>query len=153
MPEVATPRPRGRFDIALMAGIFWGVVGVFVVAAAFVIYIGAIQDRRPQDFLSILRAAAVFAIVMAVPAIFPAGFIGGAIGWFVYRAGIVSRWAYAVVGAVAALLGMVALQLLMAAIEGDVQILTDDFSIFIEGVFAIIGAFGGYMGGRVLERP
>ena len=153
MSEVATPRPRGRFDVALMAGIFWGVVGVFVVAAAIFICIGMTQGRWPPDLLSILPAAALFAIMMAIPAIFPAGFIGGAIGWLLYRAGIVSRWAYMVVGAVAALLGMLGLQLSIGIIAGEVQILTDDFPIFIQVPFAIIGAFGGYMGGRVLERP
>jgi len=157
MSNLEMARPRGRFDVALMAGLFWGVAGVFTVSSVGSAYLGIVQGAPPEQLLMLPLAAGRVALFAAFFGILPAGLFGGVIGWCVYRLRIVSRWAYLAVGALAAFLGVASWDLLLAATRGDSPVLiagADDPSLYALFYlpFVLIGAFGGYMGGRVLQR-
>jgi hypothetical protein len=116
-------------------------------------------DKLPatEDLLMIPLAAARIAVVAAFIGIFPTGVFAGVIGWCIYRAGVVSRWSYMVVGALSAFSTVAGFDFLIASSRGDRPALvagTGDPFIYL--VFyllpVLVGAFGGYMGGRVIER-
>ncbi|MDZ4867391.1 MAG: hypothetical protein SGI91_08735 [Alphaproteobacteria bacterium] len=155
MSNVETTRPRGRFDVALMAGFFWAIVGVFVVSMASLAYVGFKVGRPPNDLLTVPLAAVQVALIAAFVGILPTSLFAGAIGWVVYRAGIVSRWAYLVVGALSAFLAIASWDLFLALASGDQPVFSvGDLRVylFLYLPLMLVGAFGGYMGGRVLER-
>jgi hypothetical protein len=157
MPDLATTtRPRGSFVAALFAGLLWGIAGATMLsglAPAVLAASGGIAPLTAAAFLETMVWTAMFASILAV---FPIGPVAAVIGWQVYRRGVVARWAYAAVGALSALVAPVLI--LTIAIQTTRYPTTnspviDEPAVPLIGVaFAVIGAFAGFMAGRVIRR-
>jgi hypothetical protein len=155
---VASPR---TFATALFVGLLWGIASAAVITAA-VMIADALVVRGTTEAGTILRltleATAWAGMIASTLAVFPIGPIAGVAGWLLYRRGVVSPWAYAGVGALSA--GVVPILVLVAALETmRYPSATTNYAVIDEGMvplfvaaFAVIGAFSGFMAGRMIRR-
>ena len=158
MPNDPPPGPSLRiFAGALLRGLGWGIASATVIATVFAIashqfWAGEIGPRH------VLEIAAWTAMIASILAIVPIGPIAGVVGWQLYRRGVVSPAAHAAVGAGSAALAPL---LVIAAATATMRYAppTTNYAVVSEGVvpmfalgFAVVGAFGGFMAGRALQR-
>ncbi|MBP6011587.1 MAG: hypothetical protein KBA31_05100 [Alphaproteobacteria bacterium] len=155
MPKGASPSLSGRvFAKALLRGLGWGIAAAAVIAAAAAAILG------PHEGLvrHLLEVATWTAMVASLLAIFPIAPVASVVGWQLYRRGVVSPVAYAAVGALSALVAPALV--VLAAVEtmryptttGSAEITGDSVAQMVIAAVAVAGAFGGFMGGRVLQR-
>jgi hypothetical protein len=120
------------------------------------IFFAVFPDPK-KDALPVILATSVWtALGASVLALFPIGPIAALLGWLLYRNGVVSRLAYAGAGALA---GVAAPAFLLVISIGSMRYPTTNYAVvsesgglFILAGFAIAGAFGGFMAGRVIRR-
>jgi hypothetical protein len=157
MPDVASSvASRQTFATALFVGLLWGIAAATVIAAMTAFFVAGRDIEMGAVLLLALEAAVWTAMVASALAIFPIGPITGVVGWQLYRRGVVSPWAYAGVGALSAAVAPVLV--LVAALE-SMRYPTTNYAVIDEGVvplfvaaFAGVGAFAGFMAGRVIKR-
>lgn len=104
-----------------------------------------------------LEAVGWAGVVACAAAVFPIGPIAGVIGWLIYRRGVVSPWAYAGVGAFSATSAFVfvitaATQTMRYSQPGSYVIVEERALLLLVAGCAAVGAFSGFMGGRVIRR-
>jgi hypothetical protein len=156
MPEVATSASRRAFATALFTGLLWGIAVATSVAGAAMAFATA-GSGDPTSALRLTFEAIVWtAMVASLLAVFPIGPAAGVIGWQLYRRGVVARWAYAAAGALSALLAP--LLILFVAVEAarypttNAAVINDGVALLLVASFPIVGAFAGFMAGRVIRR-
>lgn len=160
MPDAASSVPsRGAFATALIVGLLWGIAATATVAA--VMMFAATVANGTTDTSTALRLTLEMTVWTAlgatILAIVPIGPIAGVASWLLYRRGVVAPWAYAVVGALSVVMTLVLI--VVASVESMRYQTQGNYAIIDEGVvplfvagFAAIGAFGGFMAGRVIRR-
>jgi hypothetical protein len=154
--SVGSPR---AFATALFVGLLWGIA-----SAAFITAVTMLADEvvlgssmEPSEVLRLtLEAAGWAGVVASALAIFPIGPIAGIAGWLLYRRGVVSSLAYAGVGALSAASAPV---IVFAVAVESMRYPTTNYAVIDEGFvplfvagFAVVGAFSGFMAGRVIRR-
>jgi len=97
-----------------------------------------------------------FAMGAVFAAVFPIGPVAGVVGFFIYRRGVRSPWTYGFVGAVSALVAPVLLivigyETMRYPSDINLAVLSEAGVLAFATAFAVIGAFAGYMAGRVLR--
>lgn len=104
-----------------------------------------------------LETAVWTALGATILAIVPIGPIAGVASWLLYRRGVVAPWAYAAVGALSVIATLVLI--VVASVESMRYPTTTNYAILDDRIvpllvagFAAIGAFGGFMAGRVIRR-
>jgi hypothetical protein len=160
MPDVATPASVRIFAGALFTGLLWGIAGATVVGGGAMALESAGKTPDTAKALSlVLETASWTALGASVLALFPIGPLAGAIGWALYRRGIVARWAYVLAGAGAAvaapvLVVTVGLQTMRypTTTTTNLAVLDDGVALLVAAAFPLLGGFGGFMAARVLRR-
>ena len=151
-----------NFAAALFQGLLWGVVSVSALAAVAMMFIALVRgDANLSTAMSLtLETTAWTAMVASILALFLIGPLAGVIGWQLYRRGVVSPLAYAVVGMLCALVTPVLVVRLLAE---SMRYPTPNYTNINDGMsdgvaylilagIAVAGAFVGYMAGRVIQR-
>jgi hypothetical protein len=141
----------------LATGLLSGIAAAVVMAIGLSIFFFAVSPDPKRDALSVILATSVWtALGASILALFPIGPIAALLGWLLYRNGVVSRLAYAAAGAFAGTAAPVFL--LLISIESmrhpttNYVVVSESGGPFILAGFAIAGAFGGFMAGRVIQR-
>lgn len=145
MPDHAPPKDS---DLAkyVAIGLGWGVVAATVLMAGAMLVSAASEMQRTNGviYVAIIVGTFVGALVLAIPA-FP---FAALMARPLYRRGVRSRIAYALAGAIAALLPFIAFQFLRGPAGMPEKI---DVQFFWAAWFAASGAFGGFMAARALR--
>lgn len=150
---------RRTFARALLIGLVWGIVAAAAVAA--VMMFAATVASGTADTGTTLRltleTAVWTALGASILAIVPIGPIACVASWLLYRRGVVVPWAYAVVGALSVVVTLALI--IVASVESMRYPTPSNYAIIDENVFpvlvagfAAIGAFSGFMAGRVIRR-
>lgn len=159
MPDAASSVMSIRtFATALLVGLLWGIASAAFITAVAMIANEAVlgSTTEPRTTLRLTLEATTWAgMVASALAIFPIGPIAGVAGWLLYRRGVVAPWAYAGVGALSAAAAPVIV--VVAAVE-TMRYPNTNYAVVDEGIvpvfvvgFALIGAFAGFMAGRVIR--
>lgn len=154
MPIDTSPAPSfSTFWGALLRGLAWGAAAAAVIGAA----VAATTAREGASVREILEAAGWVAMIASFLAIFPVAPIAGVVGWQLFRRGVVAPVAYAAVGAVSAVMApllviVVATATMRYADTSNYAVIADGVAQMVVAGIAAVGAFGGFMAGRTLQR-
>lgn len=160
-PHPESMPPRKVFAGALFSGLVWGVIAA-VLFSSLIMTVVAYTSITSAPMVAALDTLVMtfwwmtaFACVVAV---FPIGPAAALLGWRLYLAGVVSPWRYAGVGAISALTAPLLILIVFEARMPTVDWTTGEFqridwvAVFLIACFVPIGAFGGYVAGRVIRR-
>jgi hypothetical protein len=162
MSEQPTAMPPGKVFVgSLFAGLMWGVIAAVLFSSLIMGAVAYSSVKSTPIVAAVQTVAMTFwwmtAFACAV-AVFPIGPTAVLLGWRLYRAGVVSPWRYAGVGAISALtaplLVLIVFEARMPTVDwatGDIRGF-DAIAVFLIACFVPIGAFGGYMAGRMIRR-
>lgn len=152
------PESGRRFAIALAQGLGWGILSAMVILGGLVA-IGGLQAGFPTTALlrQVFEAAMWAAMGASLVAIFPIGPVAGGLGWVAYRRRVRSPFAYAGIGALsAAVAPIIGLAIAEASMRyqptANVAVVREDGPFILLAIFLAIGAFAGFMAGRVIRR-
>jgi hypothetical protein len=156
MPDASSPEPSRRIFVgALLRGLGWGIAATTVVSATAALFLAPPGD---QTFRQTLEVAAWTAMIASILAIFPVAPVAAILAWQLYSRGIATPLAYAAVGAFAAVLAPILVVFLLTETmryqpNANYAVINEAVAQSILAGIALAGAFGGFMGGRALQRP
>jgi hypothetical protein len=153
--------PAEPFSTLWLIGLSWGVVAGTVTAglaiSAALVFTQGIAFASLLGGLIVFVIATFYALLGAVLlSIVPIGPAAAFFAWPLYRAGVRAPWAYALAGAAAAITAPA----LIVAIGNPpwintfdpLAVRTEPSTVVVFVWFALAGAFGGFMAGRVIRR-
>jgi hypothetical protein len=154
MPDTPSREPSRRIFVnALLRGLGWGIAGATALAALTSVFFAPSE----ATFQRTLETVAWTAMVASILAIVPIAPVAAILGWQLYRRGIVMPIAYAAVGGgIAVLAPILAVFLLTETMryqpDANYAVINETAAQLILAGVAFSGAFGGFMGGRALQR-